>query len=254
MIELSSLRKLSLTCLAIFLLALSACFGNSFKLEQEASNATLEWMDQEYGVVEDDDADVLFTKLSQRLGGTVSRSALEDSFPRWKTKRFKKYPWKIYLVDNDVPNAFSAGAGKIFVTSGLLTSLTNEAELAAVISHEFAHQLLGHPKVAIKSMKRQQDKGNTPKFFYSLKQELQADRLGLNIMKVAGYDVRHSLSALSLGYRRESGHSNIRKPDLDRRLAELFVEVYDRKRFLPSRYYSRDFTRLQQKLSFGMGR
>ena len=42
------------------------------------------------------------------------------------------------LADNDV-NAFAAPGGYVFVTSGLLDILDNEAQLAGVLSHEIAH-------------------------------------------------------------------------------------------------------------------
>jgi predicted Zn-dependent protease len=42
------------------------------------------------------------------------------------------------LADDDV-NAFAAPGGYVFVTSGLLGMLDNEAQLAGVLSHEIAH-------------------------------------------------------------------------------------------------------------------
>jgi len=42
------------------------------------------------------------------------------------------------LQDNDV-NAFAAPGGYVFVTSGLLNMLDNEAQLAGVLAHEIAH-------------------------------------------------------------------------------------------------------------------
>lgn len=49
---------------------------------------------------------------------------------------------RLYIINNDVPNAFATGRGPqhaaIAVTTGLMRVLTNE-ELAGVISHELAH-------------------------------------------------------------------------------------------------------------------
>ncbi len=42
------------------------------------------------------------------------------------------------LNDNDI-NAFAAPGGYVFITSGLLNILDNEAQLAGVLSHEIAH-------------------------------------------------------------------------------------------------------------------
>ena len=48
------------------------------------------------------------------------------------------------------PNAFSTGEGTIAVNAGLMVYLDNEAELAFVLSHEFAHYYLQHMQKAIK--------------------------------------------------------------------------------------------------------
>ncbi len=48
-------------------------------------------------------------------------------------------PWEFHVVDDAAVNAFALPGGFIFVTRGLMTSIVNEAELAAVIGHEIAH-------------------------------------------------------------------------------------------------------------------
>lgn len=48
-------------------------------------------------------------------------------------------PWEFHVVDDAAVNAFALPGGFIFVTRGLMTSVVNEAELAAVIGHEIAH-------------------------------------------------------------------------------------------------------------------
>lgn len=48
-------------------------------------------------------------------------------------------PWEFHAVDSDVINAFALPGGKIFVTRGLLSKLTNEAQLAGVLGHEIGH-------------------------------------------------------------------------------------------------------------------
>jgi predicted Zn-dependent protease len=44
------------------------------------------------------------------------------------------------IIARDKVNAVSLAGGLIFVNSGLILATDNEAELAAVISHEIAHQ------------------------------------------------------------------------------------------------------------------
>ncbi|MGH7519437.1 MAG: M48 family metalloprotease, partial [Gemmatimonadales bacterium] len=48
-------------------------------------------------------------------------------------------PWEFHVVDDAAVNAFALPGGFIFVARGLMTSVVNEAELAAVIGHEIAH-------------------------------------------------------------------------------------------------------------------
>lgn len=47
--------------------------------------------------------------------------------------------WTFTVIENDTPNAFSAPGGYVFVTTGLLKGMTNEAQLAGVLAHEIAH-------------------------------------------------------------------------------------------------------------------
>lgn len=53
-------------------------------------------------------------------------------------------PWRFTVVRNLAPNAFSIGAGNVFVNEGAISFAQNEAELAAILAHELAHELAGH--------------------------------------------------------------------------------------------------------------
>src|SRR5215207_11617967 len=48
-------------------------------------------------------------------------------------------PWTFRVGDDPVVNAFALPGGFIYVTRGLLTHLTSEAELVSVIGHEIGH-------------------------------------------------------------------------------------------------------------------
>lgn len=48
-------------------------------------------------------------------------------------------PWTFAVLDTPDINAFAVPGGYVFVTSGLLSLLQSEAELAAVLSHEIIH-------------------------------------------------------------------------------------------------------------------
>lgn len=50
-----------------------------------------------------------------------------------------KYDWDVYIIDQDVLNAFAVPGGTTFYYTGLLKYLDDEASLAGVMGHEFAH-------------------------------------------------------------------------------------------------------------------
>jgi predicted Zn-dependent protease len=55
------------------------------------------------------------------------------------------FEWKVTIMDDDTTiNAFCAPGGYIFVYTGILKYLRNEAELAGVMAHEIAHADLRH--------------------------------------------------------------------------------------------------------------
>jgi len=58
----------------------------------------------------------------------------------------------IYLTSYPTPNAFSLSDGSVFINTGLLTLLENEAQLAFIIAHEVAHIEKNHSLLSIKKM------------------------------------------------------------------------------------------------------
>ena len=60
-------------------------------------------------------------------------------------------PYEFVVLNNSVPNAWAMPGGKIAVNRGLLTELSSEAELAAVLGHEIVHAAARH---GAKSMER----------------------------------------------------------------------------------------------------
>lgn len=53
-------------------------------------------------------------------------------------------PYEFVVLNNGVPNAWALPGGKIALNRGLLLELNNEAELAAVMSHEVVHAAARH--------------------------------------------------------------------------------------------------------------
>lgn len=60
-------------------------------------------------------------------------------------------PYKFAVIDSPHVNAFAGPGGYIFVTTGALRIMKNEAELAGVLSHEIAHVTQKH---SLKTLQR----------------------------------------------------------------------------------------------------
>jgi beta-barrel assembly-enhancing protease len=52
--------------------------------------------------------------------------------------------FRFHVIENNIPNAFAYPNGMIFIHTGLLSIMTNEAQLALVLGHEIAHVLYEH--------------------------------------------------------------------------------------------------------------
>jgi hypothetical protein len=93
------------------------------------------------------------------------------------------------LARSRQPNAFADGRYAI-VTTRLLEFVRSDDELAIVIAHELAHNMLGHPD----RLKEQKVPNGIFRGFgrnaaHVLKTEEEADQLGIRLVWAAGYDV-----------------------------------------------------------------
>ena len=101
--------------------------------------------------------------------------------------------WEINFVGNPEWNAWCTAGGKICVYSGIFegsAAIQTADELAAVLGHEIAHALLFHIK-----RQKENDKlvselglGYDKTTAYSRAMETEADKVGLTLMVIAGYD------------------------------------------------------------------
>ena len=127
----------------------------------------------------------------------------------------EKIPFKFYVIREKQANAFATANGIVVINSGMLALLENEAQLAAVISHEIAHSTQEH---TWRQMNKDKGKrtaiaigGIAAAAFglygvtdilqltlaamvngYQRRLEDQADRVGLEYMIAAGYDPREA--------------------------------------------------------------
>ncbi len=78
--------------------------------------------------VADPQVEAYVNKVGQRLASVSDR----------------KLPYEFHVINSDVPNAWALPGGKIAINRGLLTEMSTEAELAAVLGHEIVHAAAKH--------------------------------------------------------------------------------------------------------------
>ncbi|ARS40804.1 peptidase M48 [Sphingobacteriaceae bacterium GW460-11-11-14-LB5] len=129
------------------------------------------------------------------------------------------YQWEVNVVQNNEKNAWCMPGGKIVVYTGILPVTQDDAGLATVMGHEIAHAIAGHSAERMSNEMVAQGLGaaaglalsKNPKaqsifnagygvggqvamLKFSRNQELEADRLGLIFMAMAGYNPQNATS------------------------------------------------------------
>ena len=165
----------------------------------------------------DAQANALVEKVGRRIAAAAERPPGE----MWKAPRFR---WEFKTIDKNEPNAFCLPGGKVAVYTGLLPITRTEAGLAVVIGHEVAHALARHGAermsdqmvasvgvAAASAALATTVSGSNPAYLpgmmaavgagatvgfilpMSRAQESEADRIGLVLMALAGYDPREAI-------------------------------------------------------------
>ncbi len=126
--------------------------------------------------------------------------------------------YTVTLLNSPVNNAFAVPGGYVYVTRQMLGLMNNEAELAGVLGHEVGHVVARHSARRQQNAQRNQIFGmlgqvlsgvllgdsaigrgvselasTAPQLAtlqYSRSQEIEADELGINYLRSAGYDPR----------------------------------------------------------------
>lgn len=138
------------------------------------------------------------------------------------------YDWEVHLVNSNIANACCYPGGKIIVYAGLLSYIEREEEIAFILGHEIAHALLDHSRTKVSSEQTRNTVSSatwlgsialdlmgfngaadltraavnvanlTSHYFltqpWGRDQELEADKLGLIINYLAGYNVSYAPS------------------------------------------------------------
>jgi predicted Zn-dependent protease len=135
------------------------------------------------------------TRFIQSLGARLGAAAGESVFA-----------WRFLVLRNRSANAFSIGAGRIYVNEGTPFVCRNEAEVAAILAHEMGHELAGHFRsarsaVALNGWQNTEGKDQVIGSIHQRidpKIELEADRVSIGILQRAGYDPHAAVSVAEL--------------------------------------------------------
>lgn len=150
----------------------------------------------------------MITKVGQRISSAAERWLAANGYPGY----LKDYKWEYNLVKDSTVNAWCMPGGKIVFYTGILPITQTETGVAVVMGHEVAHALADHGaqrmsagalqqlgavagNIALKDQKRDifnQAYGIVSQVGvmlpFSRSHETEADRIGLQIMAIAGYD------------------------------------------------------------------
>jgi Zn-dependent protease with chaperone function len=168
-----------------------------------------------------------FLKENKIISGTADAKSVEVVGLKIKTAAEKYlaylgqtgylngYQWEYKLIESNEVNAWCMPGGKIVVYSGILPITKNEAGLATVLGHEVSHALANHGAqrmsasqlqelgavgVAVATGQQSAEKQQMWQQYYGLGSEVgvmlpfsrnhesEADKIGLTLMAIAGYN------------------------------------------------------------------
>lgn len=107
---------------------------------------------------------------------------------------------RFYTIKSNVSNALSTDQGIVFVTTGLISQLTSEAQLAFILAHEISHFTEKHVIETYQYTTRNQGMNNQiiQMSTYSKDKEFEADVLGVDLYYKAGYSKKHLTSTFDV--------------------------------------------------------
>jgi predicted Zn-dependent protease len=184
----------------------------------------------EYGRVDLTVKDIHLIETSEEMYGQFERRGLLHSDPELQTwlqeigARLAPEPTDFYqkyrfnLIHDPSPNAFALPDGQIYVHTGLVSRLQNEAQLASLLAHEINHVAGHHGVLAYRSQRKKAAAG----IFFSI-----AGAAVGGLGEVAGLMVNVGLVSSVYGYSRELEQEADVKGFLSRRRVALDALVGD---------------------------
>jgi predicted Zn-dependent protease len=151
----------------------------------------------------------MITTVGQRIASAAERWLTANGYPGY----LDDYKWEYNLVQDETINAWCMPGGKIVFYTGILPICQGETGVAVVMGHEVAHALADHGAQRMTASYGQQigqvvgnvaikDQNSLNLFNqyygagtnvlgmlpFSRSHETEADRIGLQIMAIAGYN------------------------------------------------------------------
>lgn len=151
----------------------------------------------------------MITRVGQRIAVAAERWLNANGHHGY----LKDYKWEYNLVEDKTVNAWCMPGGKIVFYTGILPIAKGETGVAAIMGHEVAHALANHGQqrmsaaylqagVAIAgnvAIKDEDDKNAFNQYYgigsqvgvmlpFSRSHETEADKIGLYLMAIAGYN------------------------------------------------------------------
>lgn len=156
------------------------------------------------------------TAVGLRISQAVEKYMKDNGL----SKKIEGYKWEFNVVDSKEVNAWCMPGGKVVVYTGILPLTKDDAGLAVVMGHEIAHAIADHGNERMSQELTVQAAGIGLQVFmqtkpqatqdifmsafgvgsqmgilaYSRQHELEADKLGLVFMAMAGYDPERAVS------------------------------------------------------------
>ncbi|NEV93076.1 M48 family metallopeptidase [Psychroflexus sp. YR1-1] len=153
-------------------------------------------------------------QMIQRVGFKIANAAERWLNENGYSNYTDDYRWEFSLIKDDQKNAWAMPGGKVAFYTGILPVAKNEAGVAAIMGHEVAHALANHGQQRMSAGQIQQAAGavgmlalgddqESQQLFamaygigsqvgvmlpFSRKHETEADRIGIKLMAIAGYN------------------------------------------------------------------
>ncbi len=185
--------------------------GITIQEEDELSREFLKLVRERFQLIQDPVITEYVSAVGRRIMDQVPSAPFEGHF---------------YVFRSNVYNAFAAPAGHIFISSGIISAMDSEDELAGILAHEISHVVCRHISDKIERASKvnlaalagvvagiflgaagagaaanavtvgSMAAGQSAMLAYSRQDERQADSIGLAYLNDAGYSARGILAIL----------------------------------------------------------